>query len=516
MRWLGGASPFVRGARLGGMSDDRSFSARAMTAGTWVIAGKLIARSIDFVTLLVLARLLDPADFGLVAMAMAIILIVEAVLQLPIIQALVRVPDLTPPMFDTAFTLGLLRGLSVALLLGVAAWPISVFYEEPRLVLLILALALAPVVRGMISPRMAIFMQRFDFRREVALDLVGKVSSLAVAATVAAATGSYWAIAAGTVTTPVVMVACSYVFAPQWPRLTLAEWPIFADIVGWNSISQAISALNWQMDKVLLGRFAEISVFGRFVVADNLASIPQQAVVFPLMRPLVAAFAPSDPRRLASAYYKATAGILLITAPTLVTIALLADPAVRIVLGDKWTQAAPILRWLALCNLLALPVAAMPPLVIALGRTRFLALRSFLEFCIGLPALVVGVIYFGVFGAIGARAAAGTAAIVAVVWMLNRLIGATSRGLLTECWRAFAALLPLGGFLLLAASFLAELPSDWLLIAGTVGAGFGGMIIYFAATLMLWGMCGRPEGAEAIAVRHLKSIFAPVASRHFP
>ncbi len=496
------------------MSDDRPLSERAIAAGTWVVTGKLIARSIDLLTLLVLARLLVPADFGLVAMAMAVILIVEAVLQLPIIQALVRVRDLTPPMFDTAFTLGLLRGLSIALLLGLAAWPISAFYEEPRLVPLILALAFAPIVRGMVSPRMALFMQRFDFRREVALDLMGKASALAVSATVAATTGSYWAIAAGTITTPVVMVACSYIFAPQRPRLTLAEWPAFADIVGWNSISQAISALNWQMDKVLLGRFAQITVFGRFVVADNLAAIPQQAVVFPVMRPLVAAFAPSDPRRLASAYYKATAGILLITAPTLVTLSLLADPAVRIVLGDKWVEAASILRWLALCNLLALPVAAMPPLAIALGRTKFLALRSLLEFSVGLPALFVGVVYFGVIGAIGARAAAAATAVVAVTWMLNRMIGTTARGLLTECWRPIAALVPLGGFLLVAASLLAGMPSNWLLIAATVGVGLGGMIIYFATVLLLWGMCGCPEGAESVAVRHLRTTFGPVASRH--
>lgn len=85
-------------------------SQRTATASIWTISGKFLARLLDFVSLLVLARLLSPADFGLVAIATSVLVIVEAILDLPLTQALVRQPSPSDSMFATAFTLSVLRG----------------------------------------------------------------------------------------------------------------------------------------------------------------------------------------------------------------------------------------------------------------------------------------------------------------------------------------------------------------------------------------------------------------------
>jgi O-antigen/teichoic acid export membrane protein len=121
------------------------------------VVGRLGGRVIDFATLLVLAQLLVPADFGLIALAMTVILLVEAVTDLPINQPILRAEDPTPEDYDTAFTLGLVRALVLAGVVAAAAGPVATFYDEPRLPLLILALATAPMLRSLASPRMADF-----------------------------------------------------------------------------------------------------------------------------------------------------------------------------------------------------------------------------------------------------------------------------------------------------------------------------------------------------------------------
>ncbi|MGO7515455.1 oligosaccharide flippase family protein, partial [Rhizobium ruizarguesonis] len=91
-------------------------------------------------------------------------------------------------------------------------------------------------------------------------------------------------------------------------------------------------------------RFTGLSTFGAFSVADNIAGIAYPTFVGPLLRPLMAAFSTVDDRRnLITAYLKATNAITFVAAPILITLALLAEPAVRIIVGEKWASAAPIL-----------------------------------------------------------------------------------------------------------------------------------------------------------------------------
>ena len=163
-----------------------------------LIVSRLIARCMDFATLLVLGRLLSPADFGLVAIAMSVMMIVEAVSELPVGQALVRLPVLTNPHYDTAFTLFLLRGVGLALILIGLSWPLAQIYGDDRLIGLICALGIAPAARSLGSIRTIDFAKKLDFRPNLICDFVGKSSALAISVSLAWGTGSYWSIAAGT------------------------------------------------------------------------------------------------------------------------------------------------------------------------------------------------------------------------------------------------------------------------------------------------------------------------------
>lgn len=493
-------------------TNSAGIGARTARAGLWVVGGKLFARGIDFVTLLVLARLLTPTDFGLVAMAMAVLYIVEAVLELPLAQALISVPDPTQEMYETAFTLGLLRGIAIAVLMTALAWPISIFYGEPRVVPLICVLSLAPAARGLVSPRMVVFMREFDFRRDASIEIAGKAAALIVAACMAWLTRSYWAIAAATIATPVVMVIASYVLAPLRPRLTLSEWHRFADMVSWNSVAQLISAFNWQSDKLLLGRFIETRLFGKFAMSETVAALPFQALIQPLARPLLVSFTTArSPAALGEAYLSVTGTIILLVAPIYASFALMAAPMVWAVFGKDWINIAPILSALSIVTMMSLPANVLPGLLMAQDKTRLLAHRYLAELAVRLPASIAGVILFGIPGVIAARAIGTLCAIFYVAVTLRTLTGLSPRVLAARMGRFFAptALACLPAFALLARLGPAEhIRAAFVhLLAG----GLAFALVYPGAVLIVWKICGRPDGPEsrigALILSRLRAAF---------
>ncbi|WP_411035882.1 oligosaccharide flippase family protein [Shinella sp. BYT-45] len=486
-------------------AEGASLSTRTIQAGIWTVGARLSSRLIDFAVLLVLARLLGPADFGLVATAMTVIYIVEAVLELPLTFVLVRQPEVTDRMYSTAFTLGLIRGLLVAGLMAGLSWPLASLYGDPRLMPLICTLALAPAARGMISPRMVIFEKAMDFRRKGILELLGKGVAGAVAISIAVSTGNYWAVAAGTVSTPVVMMGVSYVMAPMRPRLSLAEWSLFSRMTGWNFVSQVVSALNWQVDRLILPLYIDVTSFGRFTTANDIAALPFQAIVQPTAVPLFSALVNAREKgNLVGAYLKACSGIVMLMAPVMCFMALMAGPVVHILLGPAWSGGAPILAGVALTSLFVLPTVPMAALMLVLDRPRLVALRSFVELAVRVPLTVAGIILAGIPGAIAAKAGAGVALLLVTLLSVKAIAGIPFRDQLRSSLHPMVALVPAVVFLYGVPDLTQYGPYLYPAIA-VVGLVYGA--IYVASLYGLWWVSGRPAGLEAYVAERAAAYF---------
>lgn len=485
--------------------DSKPLYERTGRAAIWTVGGKLFAKTIDFFSLLILARFLGPAEFGLVAMAMTAVLVIEAVLELPLSAVLLNVEEPTDAMFDTAFTLGFLRSLVIFGLLGALSWPLSLFYHEPRLVLLLCVLGAAPAMRGLVSPRLVTFTRELDFRRDFILDVGGKLFSLIIATTIAVTTHSYWAIAIGTISTTAVMMITSYIFAPQRIRFTLSQWHIFADMVGWNTATQIVTAVNWQLDKFLLPRFIDVAAFGRFSSANDLIAIPIQAVVQPVTRPLVAAFAAAGRagHGLDRIYLKASVGIFTAVAPILLTLALLSEPIVRVILGPKWLETAPLMTALALIAIGMLPTVVMPALAMTLNQMRMTTLRTFLELAVKLPATLIGIMTLGLAGAIIGRAFAMVAVLLGCMYVVKRLIALSVIDQFKSLFRPGVALLAMGMTYYLLDMVLLPLTAPLIILLNLVWVGLVGGLVYVVTVFTIWHLSGRPDGVERLAEKFI-------------
>ncbi|HYP85727.1 oligosaccharide flippase family protein [Variovorax sp.] len=484
-----------------------SLASRAVGAGAWTVGSRLTAKLIDLAMLLCLARFLGPAEFGLVAMAMAAVFIIEALFDLPMAAALIRVPELTADMLHTAFTLSLLRGLLVALLLIGAAWPLAAFNDEPRLVSLLAVLALAPAMRGLVSPRMVEFARAFNFRPDAVTELSGKAVAFVVSVSIAATTRSYWAIAAATVCAPLVATLMSYVMAPLRPRLTLARWHYFSSLIGWNFVSQLCAALNWQIDRLLLPRFTTAPAFGQYAMGKQVSEIPMQALLQPLSRPAMPALASAGAAR-ASRYLQFSHAISLVMAPVLGLLLLWPEVMVRVALGPAWHEAAQWLRWISAVALLSLPTVLMGALAMTLDRTRWVAVRTLIELLVRAPLVWLGAAQFGIPGAIAGSAVATLAGMVSTLFIVRRLIAVSLAAQLMTLLRPLLATLPAGALLWLTKPVVMAAPGLVGLLAWSVFIGLLYLLLFALSAWVAWHLAGRPAGLEQHVFDKVRARFA--------
>ena len=412
-------------------------------------------------------------------------------------------------MYDTAFTLSIFKGLFFVLLLILLAGPMAKFYGEPRLFILICVLSLTNLFYSTISPRTVEFMKQMDFRRDFLMDVSGKIFALIIATWIAVTTRSYWAIAAATLTTPIVMTAVSYWVAPYKPRITLSDWPLFKDMVGWHTLSQVIFALNWQISRILLGRFVPTNELGQFAIADDLVAVPTKSVLTPLERPLMANFAMcSDDNDLRQRFDLAQNAVFGSVAPVFISLCLLAGPVVWILFGQKWMGAVPIIRWLSFAALFFLPVACITPLAMSMNKTRYVTIIRTVELCIKLPAILVGLYYYGLTGALYAILLSMIGSFIVSFFIVKRLLGSSIghqvslllRGVIAGAGLAVTLFILRPDF---GPDYMGSKVS--LVFQLFICLAVGG-IVYFSVLFILWALSGRPKGVESVILDQIQGL----------
>ena len=146
--------------------DHPNLGRRMAKGATWMVMLRLAVRSIGLINTFILARLLLPEDFGLIALAMVTITLLDTLSEFGFETALIRDQKTTRAHYDTAWTVAVIKGILVATLLFVAAEPIAGFFDEPRLVWVIRALCVIPLLEGFKNIGVVNFTKNLNFRKE--------------------------------------------------------------------------------------------------------------------------------------------------------------------------------------------------------------------------------------------------------------------------------------------------------------------------------------------------------------
>ncbi|QIK65376.1 lipopolysaccharide biosynthesis protein [Nocardioides sp. HDW12B] len=310
--------------------------------------------AIQFGSVAVLARLLVPADFGLVAMVAAVVGVAELLRDFGLSTAAVQSPTLSDDERTNLFWANAAAGLGCAVLAACAAPLVVLLYDEPRVQDITLAIAPLFLLNGLATQFRAGLARQLRFASLGLSDLVAQALSAGVTVGLAVAGAGVWALVAGMLVNSAaagVLFAVMGGWCPGWPRRRTSIRRYFgfgAGVLG----TQAIGYLTRSVDNVAIGVVsgaAPLGLYGRAyqLMTTPLANInaPMNNVVLPVLR-----HTQSDDELFLRYLARAQLVLLYTTGFVFAISCGLADPIVLVVFGDGWTGVAPILAVLAVAG----------------------------------------------------------------------------------------------------------------------------------------------------------------------
>lgn len=480
-----------------------------LAVGTvWLTLSRALTNALAFVSTLVLARLLTPSDFGVVALATTMLAILMAVTNISLSSALVQHRDPTPAHFDTAWTIGAMRGGLVASLFAALAYPSATIYGEPRLINVMLAFSAVAILDGLKNPRSIMLTRNLIFWQQFMLQLCEKLVVVVVAIAVAFETKSYWALVAGAVAGKAAAVAVSYLVLPFRPRLSLLHSRSMLGFTVWLTLGQLVNEINWRLDHLLVGGFLGRPALGFYKVGSDLAVIPTREATQPMTGTLFPAFSnlAHDQDRLAKAYKTAQGLVTAAALPAGVGTALIAEPLVRLTMTDKWLPVVFIIEALAAVFALQTIGTLASPLAMATGRTKLLFRRDMQNLAFRLPLIAAGMMIAGLPGIVYARVLSGIISIPLNMAIVREVIGVSLRAQVLQVHRSIIAVALMVGAVILVDFVLGEAEGQYALVKRILVFIATGAGSYIGAHGLLWLYACRPAGPEREAIRALTAI----------
>jgi lipopolysaccharide exporter len=443
--------------------------AAATGSALWWRAAQLVGvRVISLVKFLVLARILAPEDFGILAIAAVAVDLLVLLTDLGMVPALVQRRNPERALYDTAWTVNLTRSLVIAVGIVIGAPLLSALFGEPGATEVLQILALRPVLDATGSIRLADLMRTLRFRSLSAVRLSGAVADATLAIALAPTLG-VWAVVIGALTGAAVGSAVSYLVAPYRPRLSFdthaarslfrfGRWMLAAGLLGVAGDALLRGVISRRLGAVDLGVYyvaVRIAILPYEVVSEIVA-----AVAFP-----VQALLQNDRPRAARVFRSSLRAPLALLIPIYATLVALAEPIVVHVLGPRWDGAAPVIRVTAVIGIISTLYDSTTAMLQGLGRPQWVAALAgvYLPIVAALAWWFAGAL--GITGAALARLVAETAVQITAGVLSTRLLPHPFAGMFRPLAAFFAAAAAAAGAALLV----------YGAIRGGVGVAAGGV-----------------------------------------
>lgn len=472
---------------------------RQVAKGTaWAVLLRVAVRSLGLISTIVLARLLVPSDFGVVALATLLSGALEMMFALGIEAALITDKKASPDHYNTAWTLRVIQGIVMAAALVALAEPMAVFFDEPRIEEPIYWLGLAAFIQGFDNVGTVNFLKHLNYDRDFVFFLVKKVITVAVTISFAIAWQTYWALIAGIVAGKVLSLVLSYVMSSFRPRFSFAEWGDLFEFSKWNMPREFLMFLSDKLDTIFIGKLSSSGTLGVYSMAYEIAFLPVTEFAGPVTRAMLPGLTRLTENRdeFRRMLVDSITVSLLVALPIAVGLCLVADPLTRVALGNKWLDAIPLLQLLALASVGSVIYSNSTTAFLAVRRPDILARIVFAVFLIRVPAFYWAISTWGAIGAayclLGMSLFQAAVRIVLLSWFSLLSFAELS----SKVWRSLAAVSVMTAVIIASQqTFLTTVhPIFVLLASATIG-----IFSYSAASLTLWHMLSRPAGPEQLA-----------------
>ena len=470
----------------------------------WMVSLRWTLRGIGVVNTFILARLLMPEDFGLVAMATLVIGLVEVFGQTGQSLALIRHPNPTREHYDTVWTVSIMVGAAITVILWLLSPLSAYFFHEQRAILIVQILSIRAFIGGFENIGVVAFRKDLQFSKEFSYQVAQRIISFVATIGIALWLRSYWALVVGILGSRIITVGVSYLIHPYRPRFCLTKVYEIWSFSTWMLIVHVAQFLQDKTDEFVVGNVTNTETMGDYNVAADIATAPTIELVLPTTQALFPIFSriSGNLTALTEAYLNVFSVIAIIVCATATGVTLVAHDFVVVTLGPNWIKVVPLVEWLAMSGAFYSIMQGAITLISATGHGRLSATLAISRTLLTIP-VVIAAAWFGTVETIAASRTVITALFIpGIFFALARILPLRVNDLLSRLWRPVLAACVMAITLTLCHPLWPELPQIRLFLE----AGLGG-VTFLGAMLILWRLAGKPPGPECATVSYLTRRF---------
>jgi O-antigen/teichoic acid export membrane protein len=468
----------------------------------WTVSTRWLIKALGFINTVIMARLLMPEDYGIVAMGMLMVGFIQAFLDFSATIALLRKQEVTRDEIDSAWTLRLIQGILAGAVIFLIA-PIAVrYFEEPRLLEIMWVFAACVVLAAFTNVAQTLALRDFNFTIDFKISTLGKLASVITTIAFGFLFRDYRALTLGIVAGYIVPLILSYTLHPYRPRWNTSEIPEIWHLTKWLLISNIGFFLLHKSDELAAGRIGSTAEFGLYNVGSDFGQLPVSEIGPAMQRAILPVLASikDDEERTRLAILKILSVIATVIWPLAFGFAALAFDATRLIFGEKWLAAASFVAVFSIVSALQSSGGPLRSYLTLQGHTRVQNTVTWIEF---FGFLITAVLIVPSHGLIGLAYARGTGSLFSAIGLLSAChkhcglhwkdaLKYSCRPIIVAFLMYFVVSAAISNF----ASLFVRLP---------VGIA-AGALFYVVVIMLSWHILGRPEGMESTIVDKLKGL----------
>lgn len=397
----------------------------ALRGGTVTGIAQVLKIGIQFLSVIIMARLLMPEDFGLVAAITPLIAFVGLFQNLGLQQAVIQRKTINQSQLNQVFWVTGLVGIVSVIVVSALSPAIAAFYGDPRILWLTLGAALPLLLGSLSSMPLSLLTRNMQFSRLAFTDVAAAAAGLVGAAAAAYAGLGYWSLLLGTAITSCVTLLFAWLasgWKPEWPNLKLER-----DILSFGANLTGFNFVNFfsrNLDNVLIGKFSGTIELGYYDRAYKLLLFPLRNINQPLTRLMIPILSrvQDDKARFRLIYLKTCWLLAFVTIPGVAALVMTSQEVVTLLFGERWLPSAPIFVWLGLAGLMQPVTSTSGWIFVCQGKTKTMLHWGVYSALVTTIAFVIG-LQWGAVGVAAAYAISGYVARLPVLAFLVNRIG---------------------------------------------------------------------------------------------
>jgi O-antigen/teichoic acid export membrane protein len=363
----------------------------------WSFLDSFASQGFQFIVGIVLARILSPKEFGLIGMLTIFIAVAQSFIDSGFSQALIRKNDASQTDYSSVFYFNLIIGFICFLLLFMSAGPISRFFNEPQIKLLIQVLSLSLVINAFTIIQQTILTKRLDFKLQAKISIISSVISGVVGLVMAFAGFGVWSLVIKTITLYAISSLLLW-FWNKWRPSLIFNIQSIKELFAFGSnllISGLIDTIYGNVYYIVIGKYFSAQELGYYTRAEQFKSFPSTNLTSIIRRVSypVLSIIKEDLPKLKDAYKKLIRSTMLICFVLMLGMAGVAKPMILALIGEKWMPCVIYLQMLCFVGMFYPLHALNLNMLEVLGRGDLFLRLEIIKKTLAVPTIVIGVLF---------------------------------------------------------------------------------------------------------------------------